>query len=120
MAGAIKKITIDWSETGKTVYCIIRREADSYRLNDADGAFANAPADSFISLAEDAVIKGRYELSESRAVWNNGSYTVAIYKTSGSPTPASDTIIGSGEIYILSDVEITSAPAALVGYKLDQ
>jgi hypothetical protein len=53
-----KKISMGWSETGKTVYAIIRREADSFRLNDADGAFATAPADPYLSLAEDAVIKG--------------------------------------------------------------
>jgi len=109
MAGAIKKITIDWSETGKTVYCIVRREADGYLLSDADGAFANAPADPFIALTEDGTIKGRYELSESRAVWSDGSYTVAIYKQAGgSPAPASDTIIGSGQMSIVSDAEVVN------------
>ena len=107
MAGAIKKITLDWSETGKTTYCIIRREADGYYCNDANGTFANAPADPYISLTEDGTIKGRYELSESREVWNDGSYTIAIYKQAGgSPAPASDTIIGSGEMSIVSDVEV--------------
>jgi hypothetical protein len=107
MAGAVKKITADWSETGKTVYCIIRKEANAYRLADADGEFAEAPADPYISLTEDAVIKGRYELSESRVVWADGLYTVAIYKQAGgSPAPESDTIIGSGEMQILSDAEV--------------
>ncbi|MEW6115675.1 MAG: hypothetical protein AB1553_02085 [Nitrospirota bacterium] len=102
-----KKITLDYNETGKTVYAIVRRETDSYRLNDADGSFAEAPADPYLALAEDSVIKGRYEVSESRAAWNDGKYTVAIYKqTGGSPAPASDTLIGSGEIYIISDTEI--------------
>ena len=63
MANA-KKIILDWSETAKTVYAIVRREADGYRLNDADGAFASVPADPYISLAEDSVIKGRYEVSD--------------------------------------------------------
>lgn len=112
----IKKFTADWSVTGLTVYCIIRREVDSYRLNDADGAFASAPADPYVSLAEDSVIKGRYELSESRTVWDNGLYTVAVYRQSGgSPAPASDTIIGTGRMYALNDVEVfLDTPPSLV------
>lgn len=102
-----KKIISDWSETGKTVYAIVRREADGYRLNDADGAFALAPADPYLSLTEDTVIKGRYEKSEARTVWTDGRYTVAVYKQAGgSPAPASDTIVGSGELAIENDLEV--------------
>lgn len=101
-----KKLTIDWQETAKTVYAIVRREADGYRLNDADGAFASAPADPYVSLTEDSVIKGRYEKSESRTVWTDGRYSVAVYKQAGgSPSPVADTIIGSGEMSIVSDTE---------------
>ncbi|OGC00151.1 hypothetical protein A2V82_16580 [candidate division KSB1 bacterium RBG_16_48_16] len=103
----VKKITIDWNMTGLTIYLIARREADNYRLNDANGDFAVNPADPYLSLTEDPVIKGRYELSESRAVWGNGRYTIAIYKQAGgSPAPVSDTIIGSGDIYIINDIEV--------------
>ena len=110
-----KRITLDWDTTGLTVYSIIRREADSFRLNDADGAFAADPADPYISLTEDAVIKGRYELDESRTVWDDGRYSVAIYsQAGGSPAPVSDTIIGTGEMAISDDLEVfLSAPAAL-------
>ena len=102
-----KKIISDWSETAKTVYCIIRREADGYLLDDADGTFGAAPADPYLSLAEDATIKGRYEASEARTAWNDGRYTIAVYKQAGgSPAPASDTVIGTGEIDIVSDAEI--------------
>ena len=104
---AAKKIISDWSETGKTVYTIIRREADGYRLNDADGTFAAAPADPYLLLTEDSFIKGRYEVSEARTVWTDGRYTVAIYKQAGgSPAPVSDTIIGTGELWIVSDSEV--------------
>ena len=103
----IKRIIIDWSETGITTYSIIRRETDNYRINDADGSFASHPADPYLSLAEDSVIKGRYEVNESRQIWNDGLYTIIIYhQIGGSPNPASDVIIGSGEIYIISDEEI--------------
>ena len=103
----IKQIISDWSETGKTVYCIVRREADGYLLNDVDGSFAAAPADPYLTLPENATIKGRYEASESRTVWNDGRYTLAIYKQAGgSPAPVSDTIIGTGEIVIENDLEV--------------
>lgn len=103
----VKKITCDWSESGRTVYCMVRRETDSYRLNDSDGDFAISPADPYISLTEDLVIKGRYELSESRTAWDDGTYTTIVYKQIGaSPSPSADTIIGSGEIYISSDSEV--------------
>lgn len=102
-----KKIITDWSETGKTIYCIVRREVDGYLLNDAVGAFATAPADPYLTLTEHATIKGRYEASEARSSWTDGRYTVAVYKQAGgSPAPASDTIIGSGELTIENDLEV--------------
>lgn len=102
-----KRITLDWDASGLTVYCIIRRETDDFRMNDADGSFAASPADPFVSMAEDAVIKGRYELDESRTVWTDGRYSVAIYnQVGGSPAPASDTIIGTGEMAIKDDLEV--------------
>jgi hypothetical protein len=85
-------------------------------MDDADGSFAEIPVDPYISLTEDAVIKGRYELDESRTVWTDGLYTVAIYNQSGgAPAPASDTIIGTGPAFwaIKDDAEIyLAAPAA--------
>lgn len=105
MAGN-KRITLDWDATGLTVYCIIRRESDNFRMSDADGSFLEDPADPYISLTEDAVIKGRYELDESRTVWGDGRYSVAIYsQAGGSPTPVNDTIIGTGEMSIKDDLE---------------
>lgn len=101
-----KKIAVDWSETGLTVYAIIMRKLDSYLLNDADGSFASAPADPYVSLTEHSTIKGRYEKSESRTSWNDGWYRAFIYKQSGgSPSPASDNLIGAGDMFIESDIE---------------
>ena len=101
-----KLINISWSETGVTVYCIIRREADLYRLNDADGTFALNPADPYLPLTEDSTIKGLYEKSESRVVWNDGDYYFVFYKQAGgSPAPVSDTVIGYGTMEIISDSE---------------
>ena len=105
-----KKITHPWGETGLTLYCVIRREADGYLLNDADGSFANAPADPYVAMTEDGTLKGLYEKSEARAAWNDGVYTVMVYsQAGGSPAPASDTVIGSGEIYIDTDTEVNTS-----------
>jgi len=102
-----KKITLTWAESGITIYCLVRRDADDYLLNDADGSFAAAPADKYLSMPEDAVITGLYEVSESRTVWNNGLYLALLYKqVGGSPDLANDTLIASGEMYIWSDVEV--------------
>ena len=110
-----KRVTLDWDTTGLTVYCIIRREADDFRMDDADGSFTATPTDPYVSLTEDTVIKGRYELDEARTVWADGRYTTAIYsQAGGSPVPASDTIIGTGELSISSDLEVfISEPVAL-------
>lgn len=103
----IKKTIQDWPETGKTVYFIFRREADDFLLNNANGQYADNPADAFLSALEHAIIKGRYELSESRAVWNDGRYTVVAYKQIGAaPVPANDVLIGSGEMVIKGDAEV--------------
>ncbi len=101
-----KKISLAWSETGKTVYTIIRREVDLFRINDADGSFTAAPADPYLSLAEDAVIKGLYEVSEARTAWNNGNYFIFIFRQTGAnPVPASDMMIGSSLMPIADDEE---------------
>ena len=103
----VKKIIAPWSETAITTYAIVRREVDGFLLNDADGAFANAPVDPYVSLAEHGTLKGIYELSESRTVWNDGRYTATVYKQAGgSPVPASDRIIGTADTYIASDLEV--------------
>jgi hypothetical protein len=104
---ASKEIKIGYTETGITAYCIIKREADGFLLDDADGAFVNAPADPYLSLSEHGTIKGLYEVSESRTVWNDGRYSILAYKQSGgSPVPASDFIIGNGDMYALDDAEV--------------
>ena len=117
---AAKIISIAWPETAKTIYCIIRRKTDSYRLNDANGAFAANPADPYLSLSEDAVIKGLYEVSESRTVWNDGIYLVVIYKQSGAnPAPVTDTIIGAEEMYISDDIQIIVSELIVSGVTVD-
>lgn len=104
----VKKISAPWNQTGKTAYAIIRREADSYRLNAADGTFAANPTNPYLALTEDAVIKGLYEVLESRTAWNDGSYLFAAYiQSGGSPAPASDTPISFGYFNTIGDVQIT-------------
>ena len=110
----IKKIMMDYAAPGLTVYAIVRRETDNFLLNDADGTFAAAPADYFLSMPEDVAIAGHYQANESRQVWANGLYTICIYKQSGaSPFPAADTMIGDGEMVIQDDTEIANFLSSL-------
>lgn len=100
---AAKKLSV-FRATGATVYAIVRREADSFRLNDADGSFAVAPADPYLVLVEDAVVKGLYEVSESRTVWSNGAYMAFFYaQAGGSPSPVADTLFDKQALYINND-----------------
>jgi len=108
----VKKLFTPKIATGATVYAIIRREADGYYLNDADGAFANAPADPYLSLTEDATIAGYYEVSESRTAWEMGRYKVFIYnQVGGTPAPATDAPIADFmDFDIIGDRLITLFP----------
>ena len=100
----VKKLSTTKIVTGTTVYCIVRREIDLYRLDDGDGSFAAAPADPYLSLTEDSVIKGLYEVSESRAAWNAGRYKVFVFtQAGGSPVPASDTLDDVMDFYVVGD-----------------
>lgn len=102
-----KRIIIDWAETAKSIYCIVRRESDKFILGSVDGAFTPAPENLYLPLTEDTIIKGRYERNEDRTVWSDGRYTVAVYKQAGVvPSPSADVIIGSGELAIKDDSEV--------------
>jgi hypothetical protein len=116
MPGNVKHINIAWSATGLTVYAIIIRELDGYLLDDADGGvFADAPADPYVALTENATLKGHYELSESRQPWDDGWYLALVYKQNGaSPSPADDTVIGSARFYVQDDLETTMRDIATV------
>lgn len=78
--------------TSATVYAIVKRLGDGYYLNDASGAFVTpAPADPYVALIEDAILKGVYAFSEARAAWSNGLHRIAFYKQAGgAPAPATD------------------------------
>lgn len=107
----VKKLSTAKIVTGSTVYCIIRREVDGYLLNDADGAFANAPADPYDELTEDGTIKGLFEISESRTAWEPGYYKVFFFKQSGGgPAPASDTLEDSLDLIVVGDRIATNFP----------
>lgn len=108
----VKKFTLDWNATGLTAYMILRRESDSYRMNASTGAFDIASpttAGAYNTMTEDGGIKGRYEFLTNAGwtLFNDGRYVSAIYKQiGGSPAPVSDMIIGTGEMDIVSDLEI--------------
>src|SRR4051794_13753463 len=88
---AASKHLFTLTTTAANVYVIVRRLVDNYQLDDNTGAFAIAPADPYISLTENALEKGVYEVSESRSVWDDGRYRVSFYKrVGGAPAPGTD------------------------------
>lgn len=117
---AATKTILALSDTGQTLYAIIRRGADGFFLNDADGAFAAAPADRYLSLAEDATVKGFYSVAENRTIWDDGSYAILLYsQTGGSPATASDFPLAEAEMAIEDDTEVTlSSPSDLTGVRV--
>ena len=108
----VKKLGTSKIVPGNTVYCIIRRELDDFRLDDADGlTFAAAPADPYVSLTEDSAIKGLYEVSESRVAWNDGRYRAFIYIQSGaSPAPVDDALVDQMDFWVLGDLIVNAVP----------
>lgn len=104
----VKKF-IGYDTTAKTVYGIIERQIDLYRLDDADGSFVAAPIDPYVSFSEHSILKGEYDLSESRTIWNDGLYKCTVYEQVGvGPVPASDTPIAFQYMYIKSDSEVVN------------
>lgn len=99
----VKKLMTD-SGTGEVIYSIIRRDSVNYLLDDTDGIFRVTSVDKYVSLVEHAVMKGLYEVSESRQVWSDGTYTVAFYRQiGGSPSPVDDSLIKLIQISIVYD-----------------
>lgn len=105
---ASKQISTTYT-TGKTVYAVIKRTSDGNLLNDADGAFVAAPADHFVTLTEDATVKGYYKKDEARTVWTNGIYDVLLYEqlTATASTATDNPPFASASLDIYSD-EIVS------------
>lgn len=108
---AAKIIISDLGQTGLTIYAVIQNSAGNY-LDNVDGIFRSSPASPSVSLTEDTLIKGRYVNRNVGIViaWANGTYYSAIYRQlGGSPSLSTDELVGSGEIQISSDIEISTS-----------
>lgn len=93
--------------TGRTVYCIVNRDADGYMLATAGSSFAAGAG--YPALSEHATMKGLYVLNTNDAAWDDGTYTIIAYSQAGaSPAPASDTVLSFGTMRILNDLEVSS------------
>lgn len=102
-----KRFAFDRPEYGITVYGMIVRESDQYILDYTDGSFGATPDNPYCPFTAHAVILGRYSFEESREIWQDGYYTVIAYKQVGaSPSPSSDTIIGTGSMYLRGDASV--------------
>ena len=107
VADSTAKRIIAHGETGAVVYCTMTREADGYILDGFTGGFAATSDYPYTFLQEHPVIKGRYEISETRSTWSDGKYIVTVYTQAGTtPAPASDTVMASGELKVENDVEV--------------
>jgi hypothetical protein len=95
---------------GLNLYVMVRRDLDSYYLNDATGAFVTPlPADPYLALAESASLPGLYEVSESRSAWNPGDYSAVVYsRAGGAPAPATDTVLGWIPLVIRGDQVVST------------
>ena len=102
-----KNITLLVADRNLTVYCMVRRNADNYFLDNTDGEFRAVSVDPYIYLTENSTVSGFYELAESRAAWEDGEYDVFIYSRLGAtPNLSSDDIIGGGTMEMFEDLEI--------------
>jgi hypothetical protein len=105
---------IGYDTTAKTVYGIIERQVDSYRLEDTVGAdegkFIVNPAKPYIAFTEHTIIKGEYVLSENRTVWDDGLYKCTMYEQlvagEGNENPTNDMVIAYQYMQIKSDIEV--------------
>jgi len=98
--------------TGVTAYVIIRYLwYDEVYIDDSDGTLQTSPADPFVSLTEHSVVKGLYELYESRALWYPGRYVAYFYvQAGGSPSPVADELVESKEFFMAGDEIATDFP----------
>ena len=104
VSGLVKKIFLGWHKSDAAFYVVIRRETDGYFLNDADGAFASGPSDPYLALTENGTLKGLYEVTESRAIWNDGYYMIAVYEQAGgSPSLTVDTMVMLSQVKTVAD-----------------
>lgn len=113
MAGEIKRLYVPPGlyPTGADVYCRVKIQNpgeadDGYLLDDADGNFANAPADSYITVDEIGSTT-EYVLNESRQIWADRKYSVTFFsKVGGSRDHLVDLVRAEGELIIKDDIEV--------------
>ena len=99
-----KNIQFDYFDKNLSLYLIISFERDQYLLDNTDGVFRLSPADPYIIMTENSIVKGLYELNENRTLWEDGNYHCSVFQKKGtSPDPTIDDKIGEGDIFITND-----------------
>lgn len=99
--GKIKTISVT-TTTAWSVYAVITRVQDGFKLNADSGFFEQAPANYALVLAEVATV---YSIAESRSEWLDGLYTICYFrKLSTSPAMATDTLLLSNVVILNSDI----------------
>jgi len=96
------------TETGKTLYALIKRLKDGAWL-DVDLKFRETPTNPFQAFTEKTlagVATKIYEWSDATEVWNNGGYTIYLYEQAGGAPAIADDLISSSTTYIFNDEQL--------------
>lgn len=101
MAAKLYSVT---APSGISVYVISRRRSDKYLFDADSGTFVLNTLNPFVTLIEDAIIRGLYEHSENRSVWGNCEVTNFYYIQTGvTCNPVDDMIIAVEDWAINND-----------------
>jgi hypothetical protein len=96
------------TETGKTIYALIKRLKDGAWL-DTNKKFRETPTDPFQDFTEKTlagVATKIYEWSDATEVWNDGGYTIYLYEQDGGAPGIADDLISSSTTYIKNDEQL--------------
>lgn len=107
---------VKWIEVtydpGATLEVLVLDQETGYILDNADGEFRAAPADSRVDIPEHTIangfaydIPGLYVLEEDRAAWLNGAKTILAYESGG------NVVVRSTVMNITNDADESTAPA---------
>ena len=101
-------IKFDYFDFSLNCYSLVTREEDQLLFDGDDNTFkAESHEDPYVLMPEDAVNKGIYAATIEDANWQDGVYQVSVFKQAGgTPVPANDTKIGTGNIYIRNGMQV--------------
>lgn len=114
-----KLFELPYATQGKTtIYGIIMQRSTGFYLDDATGLFASDPADRYMAAVEHAILKGLYQISESRSAWHDGAYICVWYDQIGdTPNPETDLFLGTTLMQVVLDGAAEPVTAGVFTYQ---